>query len=45
MSKLYAVFLVIAAQLGIAALGLLILIAVTDVAQLAAPAIIYGMNR
>jgi len=37
MSKLYAIFLVIASLFAMAALGLLILIAITDVYQLAAP--------
>ena len=39
MAKLYAAFLLIATQLAMAALGMVILIAVTNVAQLAAPTI------
>jgi hypothetical protein len=46
MSKLYAIFLVIASLFAMAALGLLILVAITHVAQLAAPTdSTLGMSR
>ena len=47
MSKLYSAFLIIASLFGMAALGTLILVAITHVAHLAAPADqYYGiMNR
>jgi len=45
MSKLYAVFLVIASLFAMAALGMLILVVITEVAHLAAPANSPGMNR
>jgi hypothetical protein len=46
MSKLYTAFLVIASQFAMAALGMLILVAITDIRHLAAPAVqYYGMNR
>jgi hypothetical protein len=46
MSKLYAAFLVIASQFAMAALGMLILVAITDVSRLAAPTNSdLGMNR
>jgi hypothetical protein len=46
MSKLYTAFLVIASQFAMAALGMLILVAITDIGHLAAPAVqYYGMNR
>jgi hypothetical protein len=45
MSKLYSAFLVIASLLVTAALGLLILVVITDIAQLAIPTnSYYGMN-
>ena len=46
MSKLYTALLVIASQFAMAALGMLILVAITDIGHLAAPADqYYGMNR
>jgi hypothetical protein len=46
MSKLYAGLLVVASLFAMAALGMLILIAITDVGQLAAPTdSTFGMNR
>jgi hypothetical protein len=45
MLKLYAAFLVIASQLAMVALGMLILVALTNVGQLTAPTITYGMKR
>jgi len=46
MSTLYAALLVIAFQFAMAALGVLILVAITDVSRLAAPTKSYfGMNR
>jgi hypothetical protein len=46
MSKLYAAFLVIALQFAMAALGVLILVVITNVSRLAAPTSSYlGMNR
>jgi hypothetical protein len=45
MSKLYAVFLVIASLFAMAALGMLILVVITEVAHLVAPANNPGMNR
>jgi hypothetical protein len=45
MSKLYSAFLVIASLLVTAALGLLILVVITDIVQLAIPTnSYYGMN-
>jgi hypothetical protein len=45
MSKLYSAFLVIASALAMAALGMLILIVIADIAQLAVSASSpYGMN-
>jgi len=46
MSNLYAAFLVIASQFAMAALGMLILVAITNISHLAAPTNSYlGMNR
>jgi hypothetical protein len=46
MSKLYAIFLVIASLFAMAALDLLILVAITHVGQLAAPTdSTFGMSR
>jgi hypothetical protein len=45
MAKLYAAFLVIASLFAMAALGMLILVVITDVAHLAAPTNNYGMSR
>jgi hypothetical protein len=46
MSKLYVAFLVIVSQFTMAALGMLILVVITDVTYLATPTIgYYGMNR
>ncbi len=46
MLKLYAAFLVIASQIVMAALGMLILVVITDVIRLAAPTNSYlGMTR
>jgi hypothetical protein len=46
MSKLYTALLVIASQFAMAALGMLILVAITDIGHLATPADqYYGMNR
>jgi hypothetical protein len=46
MAKLYAAFLVIASQFAMAALGMLILVAITNISLLAAPTNSYlGMNR
>jgi hypothetical protein len=45
MSRLYAAFLVLASALTMAALGMLILVIIADVAQLEAPTSNpYGMN-
>jgi hypothetical protein len=45
MSRLYSAFLVIASALTMAALGMLILVIIADIAQLAAPTSnLYGMN-
>jgi hypothetical protein len=45
MSKLYSAFLVIASALAMAALGMLILIVIAGIAQLAVPTSSpYGMN-
>ncbi len=46
MSKLYAAFLVIVSQLVLAALGLLLLVAITEITHMAVPTKNYpGMNR
>ncbi len=46
MSKLYAAFLVIVSQFALAALGLLLLVVITEITHMAAPAKNYpGMNR
>ncbi len=45
MSKLYAGFVVIVSLFAMIALGMLILVVITDVGRLTAPTISYGMSR
>jgi hypothetical protein len=45
LSKLYAGFLIVASLCSMVALGMLILVAITDVGHLVAPTDRYGMHR